>query len=64
MRKITHRKPVCYGYCDLPLFVWASSREFPPLTAGGRWLHRRHKVPRELANLVAELAGIGQERNR
>src|SRR5262249_3589804 len=64
MRKITHRKPVRYGYCVLPLFAWASAREFSSLTIAGRWLHRRYKVPRELANLVSELAGISQERNR
>jgi hypothetical protein len=32
-----------------------------PLTTGGRWLHRRYRLPRELANVVAELAGIGRE---
>jgi hypothetical protein len=64
MRKIGHRKPVRYGFCDLPLFAWASAREFSSLTIRGRWLRRRYKVPRELANLVAELAGIGQEHER
>jgi hypothetical protein len=36
----------------------------PPLTAGGRWLHRHRAVPRELADLIAELAGLGLERDR
>ena len=61
MRRISHRPPVRHGFFDLPLFAWASAHEFPPLTTGGRWLHRRYKVPRELANVVAELANIGRE---
>jgi hypothetical protein len=64
MRKIAHRAPVRHGLFDLPLVAWSSAPEFPLLTTGGRWLHRHYKVPRELANLVAELAGIGRERTR
>jgi ABC-type uncharacterized transport system substrate-binding protein len=42
---------------------WAAMRR-PLLTTGGRWLHRHRAVPRELADLVAELAGLGLERDR
>jgi hypothetical protein len=36
----------------------------PSLTTGGRWLHRHRRVPRELANVIAELASIGPEHKR
>jgi hypothetical protein len=31
-------------------------------TRGGAYLHRRHHVSRVLADLIAELAGLGRER--
>jgi hypothetical protein len=43
---------------------WASTRKRSPLTTGGQHLHRHYRVPRELANLIAELAGIGPEHQR
>jgi hypothetical protein len=63
MRKIPYRRPVRHDVFELPLFHWSAMCR-PPLTAGGRWLHRHRAVPRELANLVAELANIGSERDR
>jgi hypothetical protein len=63
MRKIPYRRPVRHHVFDLPLFRWSAMR-CPPLTTGGRWLHRHRAVPRELADLVAELAGIGGEQHR
>ena len=63
MRKIPYRRGVRHEVFDLPLFHWSAMR-CPPLTTGGRWLHRHRAVPRELADLVAELAGIGSERDR
>ena len=44
-----------------PAFLLGCNSEAPPFTIGGRWLYRRHRVPRDLANTVAELAGIGRE---
>jgi len=43
---------------------WSAVHCMPPLTTGGQHVHRRHHVPRELANLVAELAGLGRKRDR
>jgi hypothetical protein len=60
MKSLHHRPPVRHGLLDLPLFAWASAGRHPPLTTGGQWLHRHYRVPRELANVVAELAGIGR----
>jgi len=60
MRKIAHRPPVRHGLFDFPLFHWSASRDMPPLTDGGRWVHRRTGLPPTLANIVAELAGIGR----
>jgi hypothetical protein len=64
VRRIPHRAPARYDLLDLPLFTWAATRDLPPLTPGGRWLSRRYRLPRELANLVAELASIGLEQRR
>jgi hypothetical protein len=64
MKRLHHRPPVRHGLLDLPLFHWASAIQTAPLTTGGRWLCRRHRVPHELANVVAELAGIGREPTR
>ena len=44
---------------DLPLFSWAGRAAAPPLTLGGRWVKRRVGLPPRMANLVADLAGIG-----
>jgi hypothetical protein len=64
MRTHTTKRPLgCHGLLELPLFAWAN-RGLPPLTTGGAWLHRRYRLPRELAEVIAELAGIGPERRR
>jgi hypothetical protein len=63
MRRISHRRPVRHELFDLPLFHWSAMRR-PSLTTGGRWLHRHRRVPRELANVIAELASIGPEHKR
>lgn len=64
MRKIHHRPPVRHGLFDLPLFAWIAAHDAPQLTDGGRWVRRHTGVPPTLANRIAELAGIGPERNR
>jgi hypothetical protein len=63
MRRIPYRRHARHDVFELPLFHWSAMRR-PPLTTGGRHVHRHHHVPRELANLVADLAGIGRERDR
>jgi hypothetical protein len=62
MRRISRRPQNHHRLSVLPLFQWADAQSIRQLTTGGRYVHRRHHVPRELANLVAELAGIGRER--
>ena len=62
MRKIPYRRGVRHEVFELPLFHWSAMRR-RPLTTSGRWVHRHRAVPRELA-VVAELAGIGLERDR
>ena len=63
MRKIPYHGPVRHDVFELPLFHWSAMRR-PPLTTGGRWLYGHRAVPRELADLVAELAGLALERDR
>jgi hypothetical protein len=64
MRRIAHQRRNRHELFELPLFRWSAVHCVPPLTTGGQHVHRRHHVPRELANLVAELAGLGRERDR
>jgi hypothetical protein len=63
MRKIPHRPPVRYEVFDLPLFNWSATRDVP-FTTGGRWVHRRTGLPPTVANLLAELAGLGPQARR
>jgi hypothetical protein len=60
MRRIPHRRSIRQDVFDLPLFRWSAMRDVPPFTAGGRWVHRRTGLPLTLANVIAELAGVGQ----
>ena len=64
MRRISHPSSVHHELFGLPLFRWSAARDVPRLTTGGQDVLRRHRVPRELANLVADLAGIGGKRDR
>lgn len=50
-------------YHFLPLFDWAARRGVK-LTPGGRAVKRRTRLPPAVANVVAELAGIGREASR
>ena len=59
MCTLPHHPPGRHGLFDLPLFRWSSTREMPPFTTGGRWVHRRTGLPSTVANTIAELAGIG-----
>jgi hypothetical protein len=61
MRIIHRRRPIRHKLGCLPLFDRAADRDLPPLTSGGRWVHRRTGLPSTIANVVAELAGIGSE---
>jgi|GraSoiStandDraft_4_1057263.scaffolds.fasta_scaffold532122_2 hypothetical protein len=61
MRKIAQRPPVRHGLFELPLFRWSAMRDVPPFTDGGRWVHRKTGLPPTVANVIAELAGLGPE---
>ncbi len=60
MANITHRRPSCQPISALPLFEWAAQLSRPPLTVGGRHVHRRTGLPPSLANFFAQLNGIGR----
>jgi hypothetical protein len=59
MNTNSKRQPVRHGISTLPLFAWADRFAPPPLSEGGRWVARRYRLPPRIANVVAELAGIG-----
>jgi hypothetical protein len=63
MRTIPHRVPERTPFLDhLPLFDWAAHRPPEPrFTAAGRWLAHRVPLPPHVANLAAELAGLGPQ---
>lgn len=47
---------------DLPLFAYMPANSVRAnLTRGGALIHRRTSRPAETCNLIASLAGIGQE---
>lgn len=64
MKNIRDNRPPRHDEADLPLFGWAAQMATPPLTSGGRYVHRRTGLPAAVANTIAELAGIGPERSR
>lgn len=64
MFKIQHRRSVRHHITHLPLFDWATLRDIPPLTNGGRWVSCRTGVPPRIANAIADLAGIGPEHEK
>jgi len=61
MKAITHRKPPCQvDFVTTPLGRWAAnSRDEATLTPGGRYVRERCGLPVRIANLVAELNGLG-----
>ena len=59
MRKITHRPRRYHDSSGPSLFDWADRNFGPPLTIGGRLVRRRTGLPPRIANVVADLAGIG-----
>jgi hypothetical protein len=63
MRRLSHRAPGRYGYLHLPLFAWAARHRAVQLTPGGRAVAKRIGLPPSLANVIAELAGVGPERS-
>jgi hypothetical protein len=61
MKRIPRRPSLRYGLMELPLFRWAAMRDIPPFTNGGKWVHRRTGLPSTIANVIADLAGVGRE---
>jgi hypothetical protein len=60
MKAITRHKPPCqYDFVTTPLGQWATKRDEAILTPGGRYVKDRSGLPSRLANLFAELNGLG-----
>jgi hypothetical protein len=60
MKAIPRRKSPCQAdFVTTPLGQWATSREEAILTPGGRYIRDRSGLPVRLANLFAELNGLG-----
>lgn len=48
------------SYADLPLFVWRATN-LQPSSRAGQFVVRRHRVHPAIADLIADLAGLGKE---
>jgi hypothetical protein len=62
-RSKRHNIPRVLQDTSLPLFEWAD-QHVQVLTAAGAYLHRRKNVRPAIADLVAELIGIGPDKSR
>jgi hypothetical protein len=61
MTTIIRPAPRRYGFLDAPLHDSASEAAAEPLTPAGTWVHRRKRVSRAIADIIANLAGLGGE---
>jgi hypothetical protein len=58
-----HRIPRALEGHSLSLFEWADPQS-PALSAGGTYLYRHKNIRPAIADVLAELIGIGPERSR
>lgn len=58
MKTCTKRRPKTQSVSDLPLFNWRIV-VMRPSTRGGSFVARRYRVHPAVADLIANLAGIG-----
>ncbi len=65
MARISHHR-ACYhaDFFTLPLGLWTIQAEKARLTQGGRHVQKRTGIPAALANLYAEMNGLGGEASR
>jgi hypothetical protein len=65
MPRISHHRRHCHAdFFTSPLGLWASQVASERLTPGGRHVQRRTGLPAALANICAEVNGLGREEFR
>jgi hypothetical protein len=63
MSRISHRFPKeNIGFEFTPLGRWGARRDEAILTPAGRFVQRRTGLPARIANLIADLNGLGCSR--
>jgi hypothetical protein len=65
MSIVPHHRRACHGdFATTPLGLWASQTDLGRLTPGGRHIKNRTGLPAAIANLYAEINGLGREPSR
>jgi hypothetical protein len=65
MQRLSHNRAYCHAdFAKLPLGQWATKSDTPLLTPGGRHVQTLTGLPAGLANLYAEIVGLGQRSSR
>jgi hypothetical protein len=65
MQSLSHHRTFCHAdFAKLPLGQWATKSDATLLTPGGRHVQARTGLPAGLANLYAEIVGLGQASSR
>jgi hypothetical protein len=65
MLSLPHHRPSCHAdFSTLPLGLWAARADLGRLTPGGRHVQKRTGLPAALANIYAEINGLGRETSR
>jgi hypothetical protein len=65
MLRLPHHRTSCHAdFSTLPLGLWATRAELGRLTPAGRHVQKRTGLPAAIANIYAEIHGLGREISR
>jgi hypothetical protein len=65
MARISHHRTSCHAdFFTSPLGLWAIQADLGRLTPGGRHVQKRTGLPAAVANIYAEINGLGRETSR
>ena len=65
MPSIAHHRTKCHAdFLTSPLGVWATQAESRRLTPGGRHVQKRTGLPAVIADIYAEINGLGRGETR
>jgi hypothetical protein len=61
MHSLPHHRAFCYAdFLTLPLGEWSKRTGLEPLTPGGRHVQGRTGLSAAMANIYADIHGVGQ----
>jgi hypothetical protein len=64
MPRISHHRTTCDDFFTSALGLWATQADLGRLTPGGRHVQKRTGLPAAIANIYAEINGLGRETSR